>query len=229
MGKSSENSIKTSELSKGERVRTLRKALGLNMEKFGERIGMAKTSISSIENGYSELTRRVAVAICREYNVSENWLETGEGEMFKEETEETKYYKRLIDEKFATSDDKFRSALLEIILQLDDEAVDVVKRYATKYLLPAMTGEAAGTIEADGGEAFAEESGPAAAGQESQPKHAGGAFAIDGATAAAGSESRPDQANAAFDDYEPTIEEKVEAYRQALLEEEALKKAGEIV
>ena len=143
MGKSSGNSIKTSEISKGERVRTLRKALGLNMEKFGERIGMAKTSISSIENGYSELTRRVAVAICREYNVSENWLETGEGEMFKEETEETKYYKRLIDEKFATSDDKFRSALLEIILQLDDEAVDVVKRYAIKYLLPAMTGEVA--------------------------------------------------------------------------------------
>ena len=214
---------------KGERLSDLRKSLGLTMEAFGERIGMSKQSISNIESGRREMTDRMKIVICQKFNVSENWLETGEGEMFKEETEETKYYKRLIDEKFATSDDKFRSALLEIILQLDDEAVDVVKRYATKYLLPAMAGEAAGAIEADGGEAFAEESGPAAAGQKSQPKHAGGAFAIDGATAAAGSESRPDQADAAFDDYEPTIEEKVEAYRQALLEEEALKKAGEAV
>lgn len=222
---------------RNQRLSELRKKLGMTMETFGERIGMSKQSISNIESGRREMTDRMKIVICREFGVSEKWLETGEGEMFQAETEEGRHLKKLIDEALANRDDKFRTALLEIILQLDLDELETVKRYAERYLLPALgedadpDGHLPGTDSGDDRFAgsFAGSAEPAAAGQESQPKHAGGAFAIDGATAAAGSESRPDQADAAFDDYEPTIEEKVEAYRQALLEEEALKKAGEAV
>lgn len=65
-----------------QRVRELRKSLNLTMEKFGEPLGVKKSAISNIENGSRNLTDQMIIAICREYNVNEEWLRTGSGEMF---------------------------------------------------------------------------------------------------------------------------------------------------
>lgn len=69
-------------MTQGERIREVRKSFGLTLEKFGDRIGLKKNSVSQIENGKNELTDGNALAICREYNVNEHWLRTGVGEMF---------------------------------------------------------------------------------------------------------------------------------------------------
>lgn len=66
----------------GERVRCARKTLGLTLEEFGKRIGLKKNSVSQIENGHNELTDANAVSICREFNVREEWLRGGTGDMF---------------------------------------------------------------------------------------------------------------------------------------------------
>ena len=66
----------------GERVRCARKTLGLTLEEFGKRIGLKKNSVSQIENGHNELTDANAVSICREFNVREEWLRDGTGDMF---------------------------------------------------------------------------------------------------------------------------------------------------
>lgn len=65
-----------------ERIKELRKALGLSGEKFGARIGLSRMAISSLENGKYNLTEQTILSICREYHVSEEWLRYGEGEMF---------------------------------------------------------------------------------------------------------------------------------------------------
>lgn len=65
-----------------ERIKELRKALGLTLDKFGERLGVTKQTVSRIENGINNVTDQMFKSICREYNVNENWLRTGEGEMF---------------------------------------------------------------------------------------------------------------------------------------------------
>lgn len=65
-----------------ERIRELRKALGLSGEKFGESLGLTKMSISNIENGHYNITDQTIKLICSIYNVNENWLRTGEGAMF---------------------------------------------------------------------------------------------------------------------------------------------------
>ena len=69
-------------MTSNERVKEIRKALNLNQESFGKRIGMKKSSISTIEKGVNNLTDIVAKAICREYNVNYFWLRDGVGEMF---------------------------------------------------------------------------------------------------------------------------------------------------
>ena len=67
-----------------ERIRILRKTLGLTVEKFGARVGVAKTTISRLENGVNSVTEQMFKSICREFNVNEDWLRDGVGEMFVE-------------------------------------------------------------------------------------------------------------------------------------------------
>lgn len=68
-------------LTQGERVREARKKLGFTLEKFGERIGLKKNTMSAIETGRNSLTDANIKAICREFSISEEWLRTGSGNM----------------------------------------------------------------------------------------------------------------------------------------------------
>lgn len=65
-----------------ERVKAVRKSkeVNLTLEKFGERLGIKKSTLSAIETGRNALTEQNIKAICREFNVNEDWLRTGEGE-----------------------------------------------------------------------------------------------------------------------------------------------------
>ena len=65
-----------------ERIKQLRKELGLTLDKFGEKIGVGKTAISKIENGDRSVTDQMFKSICREFNVREEWLRNGEEPMF---------------------------------------------------------------------------------------------------------------------------------------------------
>ncbi len=65
------------------RVKELRERLGLSQGKFGEKLGMKTSSISSIEKKEQiKLTNIVANLICKTYNVNYLWLTEGKGEMF---------------------------------------------------------------------------------------------------------------------------------------------------
>ena len=66
----------------GERIKLIRKSLGVTLEKFGEPLGVTKAAISRLENNVNSITGQMVLSICREYNVNEVWLRTGEGEMF---------------------------------------------------------------------------------------------------------------------------------------------------
>ena len=88
-----------------EQVRKLRKKLGFTLEKFGEKLGVNKTTISRIENGVNALTDQMFTAICNvnwdgKY-VNEEWLRTGKGEMFKEDSGDEL---KILAEKYRMSD-----------------------------------------------------------------------------------------------------------------------------
>lgn len=71
-------------MTQGERLKEVRKSLGLTLEKFGNRIGVGKTAISKLEHDQCSITDQMRKSICREYNVNEEWLLNGTGEMFSE-------------------------------------------------------------------------------------------------------------------------------------------------
>lgn len=69
-----------------ERIKEVRKALQMSLAEFGERIGITSASCSRIENGINNPSRQTVLAICNEFGVNEDWLQTGEGEMFRNKT-----------------------------------------------------------------------------------------------------------------------------------------------
>lgn len=66
----------------GERLLLLRKQLNLSQDDFGARIGVVRSSISSLEGGRRNPSDQTILSICREFHVNEQWLRSGEGEMF---------------------------------------------------------------------------------------------------------------------------------------------------
>ena len=67
----------------GERIKKLRKTLDLTQQKFGERLGIKGNTVAQYELGRSNPVDSVFSLICREFNVNEEWLRNGKGEMFK--------------------------------------------------------------------------------------------------------------------------------------------------
>lgn len=71
----------------GERLKALRKELKLTQIEFGGRIAVSQGHLTAMENGKRDVTDKTIKVICMEFNVSETWLRTGEGEMFAETNE----------------------------------------------------------------------------------------------------------------------------------------------
>ena len=65
-----------------DRIKAIRKAIGMSQAKFANRIAISKTYMSDIETGNKETHERVIRLIVSELNVNGNWLRTGKGSMF---------------------------------------------------------------------------------------------------------------------------------------------------
>ncbi len=66
-----------------ERIKYIRKDLKMSQKDFGEKIGLKPNSLSDIETEKNSVTEQTLKAVCREFNVSEQWLRKGEGEIYK--------------------------------------------------------------------------------------------------------------------------------------------------
>lgn len=65
-----------------ERIKKIRKELDLTQQKFSDKIGVKRNTIAMYEMGKTVPSEQTIKSICREFNVNEEWLRTGNGEMF---------------------------------------------------------------------------------------------------------------------------------------------------
>ena len=72
-----------------DRIKKLRKVLDLTQQEFANRLGISRGNIATYETREGSPGSSVISLICREFNVSEKWLRTGEGEMFNQSVEST--------------------------------------------------------------------------------------------------------------------------------------------
>lgn len=114
----------------GERVRAIRKSLGLTLERFGEKVGVGKTAISNIEKGKRNLTEQMTKSICREFGVEYIWLTTGEGEMFVDTDDD--FIERI--DRIMVGEDESRKNLFKLMLDLSDDDIAALDRILEKAI-----------------------------------------------------------------------------------------------
>lgn len=123
-------------MTENERIREIRKTLNLTLEKFGERVGVTRASMSNVENGNRNVTEQMRKAICREFGVNYIWLTTENGYMFEELTEQQKILKYtglLLRDK----DSVIANAIQTLIVtyeQLDDTSKATLEKIALQYI-----------------------------------------------------------------------------------------------
>jgi len=101
----------------GKRVLIIRKdTLNISQEQFGKPIGLSKSAVSKIEKGIHGLPDSNIISICREYNVNEEWLRNGTGEMFKVD----QYNIDFLFGKYGANLNVSQKILLAMILRMDE-------------------------------------------------------------------------------------------------------------
>ncbi|WP_285823931.1 helix-turn-helix domain-containing protein [Schaedlerella arabinosiphila] len=119
-----------------ERIKKLRKTLDLTQQKFADKLCVKRNTVGQWEIGRNELTDAAILSICREFNVNEEWLRTGEGEMFEKLTEQQeilKYTGLLLKDKDSTIANAIQS-LIVTYEQLDDSSKTALENIAQQYL-----------------------------------------------------------------------------------------------
>ncbi|MCI1958622.1 MAG: helix-turn-helix domain-containing protein [Clostridia bacterium] len=112
-----------------ERLRKLRKYLNLTQVEFGNKINIKGATISDIEKGKLNLTERNLQSICKEYNVNEQWLRTGKGEMF---IEDDKAILEQYAEKYNFS--ALDKSIFKIFLSLTPEERNIAEQFLFKLV-----------------------------------------------------------------------------------------------
>ena len=105
-----------------ERLKSLRKELGYTQQTFAEKIGIKRNTFAQYENGRNEPIDAVVKLICDKFHVNENWLRTGEGDMFIE-VDQKDDIQRMVDEMLANDSADLKRRLVAAILRLSPEQI----------------------------------------------------------------------------------------------------------
>lgn len=111
-----------------KRIEEIRKHHGLSRASFGERIGVSGDVINNLERGRVDVKDHIFKLICKEYNVNEDWLRTGEGEMFNEinmENELMAWAGKILGE-----NDSFKKRFVRMLMTLDEDEWEFIARKA---------------------------------------------------------------------------------------------------
>ncbi len=97
-----------------KRLKKLRKTLDLTQQKFADKLGVKRNTVGQWECGINAITDQVITSICREFNVNEDWLRNGNGEMFlpiDRENEISKMVRGLLNEEANSFKSRFITML----------------------------------------------------------------------------------------------------------------------
>lgn len=118
-----------------ERLKKLRKALNFTQQKFGERLGIKGNTVAQYELGRNLPIEPVVNLICLEFNVNEEWLRTGEGDMFlpvEQDTDIEKLARLLAREENSSFKKQFVSMFVSELESLSDEQWEDFERFVKR-------------------------------------------------------------------------------------------------
>lgn len=112
-----------------ERIKKIRKALDLTQQKFADQLGVKRNTVGQWECGINAVTDQVINSICREFNVNENWLRTGEGEMFIELSRDEQIAE-FVGRTLSTESESFKKRFIAMLAKLDESDWKTLEKIA---------------------------------------------------------------------------------------------------
>jgi transcriptional regulator with XRE-family HTH domain len=102
-----------------ERIKNLRKSLNMTQEEFSKRIGLSRNFIAQVEIGTKTPSERTISDICREFEVNEEWLRTGNGEMIIQKSKDEQIAE-MLGEIQRSGEDNFKHRLVSALSKLNE-------------------------------------------------------------------------------------------------------------
>lgn len=103
-----------------DRLKQLRKKLRLNQQEFADKLGINRGTLANYEVGRNEPIDAVIKLICGKFDVNEEWLRTGEGEMFLEISRDDELM-ALIDKSMHEESGEIRRRIATAVMNLSPE------------------------------------------------------------------------------------------------------------
>lgn len=116
------------------RIKFVRKEIAkLTLVQFGERIGVSAASVSAIELGKNNPSEQTIRSICREFNIREEWLRTGDGSKYTlPESETAVYVDQLLNDAENPLYDIIR-AIMKTYSELDGNSQAVIRNTIEQF------------------------------------------------------------------------------------------------
>lgn len=110
-----------------DRIKEIRKALDLTQQKLADELGVQRNTIAMYEMGRTSPSDAIIRSICREFNVNEDWLRTGQGEMFLKQTRDEQIASFIGPLQFDESD-SFKKRFISMLAALDVSDWEVLEK-----------------------------------------------------------------------------------------------------
>lgn len=114
-----------------ERIAALMDSLGMTNTAFAARLNVSQSFVSRLASGAKIPSDRTIADICREFNVNEDWLRTGEGSMFLERSRDDELA-AFFGDVLSEQPDEFRRRLIAALSRLSVDEWAMVEHVATK-------------------------------------------------------------------------------------------------
>lgn len=102
-----------------ERIIELRNYLNLSQKEFAEKIGLKQGSLCDLERGRAKIVDRIILLICSQFNVNEEWLRFGNGDMFQKDKKQNEFFEIF---------DNINPVLQDFLIQVAKDLLDAQKK-----------------------------------------------------------------------------------------------------
>lgn len=112
-----------------ERIKSIRKSYGLSQEEFGKKLKIGRSSVAKLESGENNPSEQTIDLICREFNINEEWLRTGEGEPKKKRTRNQEL-QAFANDVMEDVDESFKKRFILALSKLNESDWETLKKIA---------------------------------------------------------------------------------------------------
>ena len=116
-----------------DRIKLIRQNAGMTQQEFAKQIGVSRNTIATYETSVRIPIDAIVLSICREFNINETWLRTGEGNMYMEENPDfmlSKWFGAILREESSS----FKKQLILALSQMSEREWSLLQNFVDTFV-----------------------------------------------------------------------------------------------